>query len=77
MSRKIQKTKEDWRMNYFYVLVGTIYAVALVVQMLGYAASIKETKVEVVKVAHKPSMMTSQKIHLNTTEPLTNVHGTN
>jgi len=37
-------------MNYFYILIGTIFTVALVAQMLAYAASIKRTKVKKQKV---------------------------
>jgi len=36
-------------MNYFYILIGSIFTVALVAQMLAYAASTKKNKVEVRK----------------------------
>jgi len=33
-------------MNYIYILIGSIFTVALVAQILAYAASIKKSKVE-------------------------------
>lgn len=33
-------------MNYFFILIGTLFTVALVVQMLAFAASTKKAKVE-------------------------------
>lgn len=39
-------------MNYFFILIGTLFTVALVVQMLAYAASTKKAKASI-KKSHK------------------------
>ena len=33
-------------MNYIYILIGTLFTVALVAQLVSYAASTKKTKVK-------------------------------
>ena len=37
------------KMNYIYILIGTLFTVALVAQMVAYAASTKKSKVKVGK----------------------------
>jgi hypothetical protein len=39
-------------MNYFFILIGTLFTVALVVQMLAYVASTKKAKARFQK-SHK------------------------
>lgn len=40
-------------MNYIFILIGTLFTVALVVQMLAFAASTKKTMVKVEKSPRK------------------------
>lgn len=40
-------------MNYIYILIGTLFTVALIVQLLAFAASSKKTLVEAEKSRKK------------------------
>ena len=47
-------------MHYVFIFIGAIYAVAVLVQFLACAASMRDTEAVVDKIAHAPSRMTPQ-----------------
>lgn len=48
-------------MKYFFVLTGATYLVALIVQALAFAASLKKTKA-LEKTAHDAGLLTPQEV---------------
>ena len=44
--KQAERQRRVEKMNYIYILIGTLFTVALVAQLVSYAASTKKTKVK-------------------------------